>query len=45
MAKFETLKALLKEVWEALKDILTGPVILLLLLLGVVFLILLYSFF
>jgi len=33
---------LLKEVWEALKDIITEPVVLLLLLSGVFFLILLY---
>jgi hypothetical protein len=38
------LKELLKEVWEALKEILTEPAVLLLLLSGVVFLILLYFF-
>jgi hypothetical protein len=42
MAGFENLKGVLKEVWEALKDIITEPVVLLLLLSGVFLLIMLY---
>jgi len=42
MAGGETIKELLKEVWEAWKDIITEPMALLLLLSGLFLLILLY---
>jgi len=42
MAGFENLKEFLKEAWEALKDIITEPMALLLLLSGAFLLILLY---